>query len=97
MKRFIFILIVGFCYNANVLSQDQNFMPNEFLLKLKAGYGIKKLMPLIVAYDKSVVWELPKQLIPEMDIWHLKFSGNRAHDENLRRGCGKLECYQIKQ
>ncbi|MDC0230724.1 S8 family serine peptidase [Aureispira] len=83
MRIFLLPLIIGFIFSSTILSQDQNFIPNQFLVQLNSGYGAKQLMLRLNDYGDNIKWERPQRLIPDMGIWLLQYVGHTEQAELL--------------
>ena len=82
-------------FSTSVLSQVQNVMPNQLLVQLNQGYEINALLEKVKTLDVNLSLET-ERLIPEMDIWLIKYSG-QAHLDVLLEYISALPAVQTAQ
>ncbi|CAA6828926.1 MAG: Unknown protein [uncultured Aureispira sp.] len=65
------------------IGQEEQHVPNQFLVQLKTKVSIQQLMARLKDYNRSVEWSTPQQLIPNMNIWLLEHNQVAAQKELL--------------
>lgn len=83
MKRIILTIVISILLTTFSIGQKEQFVPNQFLVQLKANTSIKQLMPRLKQYNSTIEWSSPQQLIPNMNIWLLEHNQPKAQKELL--------------
>ncbi len=72
------------CCSLSAKAQQSSAEPRDFLLQLTPQGSIKTLLAELQHYDARLRWQAPKRLIPDRDLWQLKYQGNAADADVLR-------------
>ena len=96
MQQLFLILLLGLCISLSANAQDQDHVPNQFLIQLAPKQSIKNLLPRLQGYSKDIEWATPKRLIPNMDIWQLEFNGT-ANEAQVLEFLHSLSSVEIAQ
>ena len=83
MKGIIFSITISIFLSTFSLAQNEQYVPNQFLIQIKAQHNIKELMARLVDYNRSIEWQKPQQLIPNMDIWLLEHNQPNLQEKLL--------------
>lgn len=83
MKEIIFTIIVSIFLTTVSLGQGEQYVPNQFLVQLKANTSIKQLMSRLNDYSRTTEWASPQRLIPNMNIWLLEHNQASLQKELL--------------
>jgi hypothetical protein len=89
-------LLLFFCSSIAGQAPSSAAEPHEFLLRLMPNTSIKTVLSELRAQAPELRWEKPKRLIPERDLWHLKYQGNGS-DEALLRQLRQSKYVQLAQ
>lgn len=92
----IFLILLITCFIGNLQAQETAYVPNEFLIQLAPKQKVADLMYKLSFYHQDVTWETPQQLVPDMQLWHLRYQGPVAQSKILAFLEG-LEQVQIVQ
>lgn len=83
MLKTIFTLLLGWLFLSITFAQDNNYLPNQFLVQLHYNNNIKQLQQSLNQRYPSIDWKTPKRLIPNMEIWQLHYQGQANQAELL--------------
>lgn len=96
MKEIFFAIIISSLLTTLSLGQGEQYVPNQFLVQLKADATIKQLLSRSNDYNNSIRWATPQQLIPNMNIWLLEHN-QTAQQEELLQFLQQLSVVQVAQ
>lgn len=94
--RFFFILLFCCCAFSSSKAQQLTAEPQQFIIQLTAESSIKTLLNELEDKHPQLHWNVPKQLIPQRNIWQLDYQG-RASDAEILSFLRRTKQVEIAQ
>src|SRR5687768_15716023 len=91
---FPILIIIVFFGTSATLAQEQNHVPNQFLVQLHTQQNIQQIHEKLNRNYPSIQWIEPHRLIPNMNYWLLEYKGNED-DAQILEFLKKSSCIQI--
>jgi len=97
MRRLLLLFVGIFCFlGSPLLAQSEKYVPRQFLIQLKAKASIEMVQQRLLSYNKTLEWQSPQRLIPQMPYWKLTYSG-QADDKALLRYIRSISTVELAQ